>query len=147
MLWSIKTKDKSALCLLQCLQLVCILWTATNSNGCHFGHHCCRRMNPNSIKHEVNKIMLISKLIYWIKQNPLASASGSICARLPAPWVTWIHWIHAAGGASGSTTMVVMFIVLCCGCVLRSNSSYIKKYQIITLRYAYHLTIWLIGIT
>ncbi len=69
-----------------------------------------------------------------------------MCTRLPAPWAAWIHWIHAAGGASGSTAMVVMFVVCLC-CVLQSHSSYIKKYQSLTLRYAYCLTIKLIGIT
>ncbi len=37
--------------LLLCLQLVCILWAATDSNRCRFSHHCCQQTSPNSIKH------------------------------------------------------------------------------------------------
>ncbi len=42
MLWSMKTKDKLTLCLLLCLELVHILWAATDADGCHVGHHCCQ---------------------------------------------------------------------------------------------------------
>ncbi len=59
MLWSIKTKDELTICLLLCLELVCILLAATDKDGCRFGHHCCRRTSSNSIKHEVDKNILI----------------------------------------------------------------------------------------
>ncbi len=49
MLWSIKTKDELTICLLLCLELVCILQAAADDDGCHFGHHCCRWTSPNSI--------------------------------------------------------------------------------------------------
>jgi hypothetical protein len=32
MLWSIKAKEESTICLLLCLELVCILWAAANNN-------------------------------------------------------------------------------------------------------------------
>jgi hypothetical protein len=25
-----------------------MFWVPANDNGCRFGHHCCRRMSPNS---------------------------------------------------------------------------------------------------
>jgi hypothetical protein len=43
------------------------------------------------IKHKVNKNILISTLIYQIKQNPLTAALERTCARPPAPRVAWYH--------------------------------------------------------
>jgi hypothetical protein len=63
MLWSIKNKDQLTLCLLLCLELVRILQAAANDNGCRFGQHCCWRTGSNSIKHKVDKNILISTLI------------------------------------------------------------------------------------
>ena len=37
---------------------------AADDKGCRFGHHCCRRTSPNSIKHKVDKHILISTLFY-----------------------------------------------------------------------------------
>ncbi len=92
-----------------------MFWASANNNECHFGHHCCRHTSPNSIKHKVDKNILISALIYWFYQNPLTAALEWTCARPPANWTVWIHWIHVAGGASGSITMVVVFNgCLCC---------------------------------
>ena len=56
------------------------------------------------------------------------------CARPPAPRAALIHQIHAAGGGDGSTTMVVVFV--CCRGWTRdvTSSSYVKRYERITLR-------------
>jgi hypothetical protein len=35
--------------------------------------------------------------------------------------------------------MVVMFVVLCCDCVMQSHSLYVEKYQSITSRYVFCL--------
>jgi hypothetical protein len=40
---------------------------------------------------EVDTNILISTLIYLIKQNPSTSAFEIICARPPTPRVAWIH--------------------------------------------------------
>ncbi len=91
MLWSIKTKYELTICLLLCLELVHILKAAADDDGCLFGHHCCRQTSSNSIKHKVNKNILICTLIYQIKQNPLTAALERTCARPPAPRAVWYH--------------------------------------------------------
>jgi hypothetical protein len=66
------------------------------------------------------------------------AASEKICGRPPTPPAAWIHQIHAAGGASGSTTMVMLFVMLVVLCIAvwsgRRHSSYVDKYERITLR-------------
>ena len=34
---------------------MCIILDAAGDNGCRFGHHCRRRMRPNSIKQDMWK--------------------------------------------------------------------------------------------
>ncbi len=53
-------------------------WAAADNDGCRFGHHCCQQTSPNSIKHKVNKNILISTLIYWFYQKPSNSSLGTI---------------------------------------------------------------------
>jgi hypothetical protein len=97
-------------------------------------------MSPNSIKHKVNKNILISTLIQRIKQNPSAAASEQTSARPPAPRAAWYHQIHAAEGASGAITMVVVFVGCLCCCGLTcdiTSSSYVKNSTKKTLRRGY----------
>jgi hypothetical protein len=99
---------------------------------------------PTSIKHKVNKNILISTLIYWFYQNPLTAALKQTWARLPTTQTVWIHWIHAAGGASGSITVEVVFVgCLCCYGQTRdvTSSSYVKNGTKITLRWGYFCNI------
>jgi hypothetical protein len=35
-----------------------------DDNGCHFGHHCCRRTSQHQLNIEVDTNTLISTLIY-----------------------------------------------------------------------------------
>jgi hypothetical protein len=51
MLWSIKINSKLHNCRLLCYKLVRVVWAAVNDNGSRFGHHCCRRMSLDMIKH------------------------------------------------------------------------------------------------
>ncbi len=88
-------------------------------------------------KYERSKKILISTLIYWFYQNPLTLALKQTWARSPTPQTVWIHWIHATGGVSGSITMVVVFVgcLCCCGWTRDvTSSSYVKRYERITLR-------------
>jgi hypothetical protein len=55
-----------------------------DDNGRRFGHHCCRRTNPNSIKLEAGINKLISTLIYSIYQIALTSALEQTCAAHPS---------------------------------------------------------------
>ncbi len=87
-----------------------MFWASADDNGYRFGHHCCRGTSLNSIKHKVNKNILISTLINWFYQNPSTAALEWTCARPPTTRTVWIHWIHAAGGVSGSITMVVVCV-------------------------------------
>ncbi len=115
-----------------------MFWASTDDDGCRFGHHCCWRTSPNSIKHKVDKNILISTLIYWFYQNPSTAALEVTCERPPTTWMVWIHWIHAAGGASSSITMVVVFVgcLCCCGWTRDiTSSSYVKNGAKITLRW------------
>ncbi len=89
---------------------------------------------------EVDRNKLIPTVIYWFLQNPSTAASERTWARPPATWMVWIHWIYAAGGASGSITMVVVFVgcLQCCGWTRDvTSSSYVKRYERITLRLGY----------
>ena len=107
-----------------------MFWASDDDDGCHFGHHCCRQTSPNSIKHKVDKNILISTLVYWFYQNPSTTALEQACARPPATWKVWIHRIHTAGGARGSITMVVVFVgcLCCCGWTRDVTSSlYVKN--------------------
>ncbi len=106
-----------------------MFWASTNDDGCHFGHHCCWWTSPNSIKHKVNKNILISTLVYWFYQNPSTAALEWTCARPPATRTVWIHQIHAAGGASGSITMVVVFVGCLCCCGWTRNVTCKKWYK------------------
>ncbi len=81
-----------------------------------------------------------------ILTKPFNSSLGKYMHKAARPSGTWNHQIHAAGEASGSINMVVMFVVCLC-CVMRSHLLYVKKYQSITLRDAYYLTIRLKGVT
>ncbi len=115
-----------------------MLLAAANDDGCRFGHHCCRRTSPNSIKHKVNKNILISTFIYWFYQNPSTAALERTCARLPTTQTVWIHRTQVAGGVSGSITMVVVFVgcLCCCGRTHDiTSSSYVKFGIKITLRW------------
>ena len=96
-------------CLLICYWLVCTIFAA-DDKGHHFGHHCCRRMSSNSIKHIGQHTKLISTLIYWIYWITSTAESKLTCARSPTPKAAWVHQIHAPGGASGSNTMVMVFV-------------------------------------
>jgi hypothetical protein len=89
-------------------------------------------MIPNSIKHKVDKNILISTLMNKIKQNPSTAALERTCARPPTPRLVWYHWIHTTGGASGAITMVVVFVgcLCCCGLTRDITSSlYVKMVQ------------------
>ncbi len=117
-----------------------MFWASADNDGCHFGHHCCRRMSQHQLNVEIKTNTLISTLIYWILLNPLTAASKNECARLPATRAEWYHWIHAAGGASGSITMVVVFVgcLCCCGWTRDiTRPSYVKNCTKITLRRGY----------
>ena len=109
MLWSIKNNSKLHYCSLICYWLVHTILAAADDKGCSFGHHCRRRMSPNSIKHRGQQNKLISTLILWIYWIASRVASERTCTRPPTPQAAWVHQIHVAGGASGSTTMVMVF--------------------------------------
>jgi hypothetical protein len=49
--WSIKIINKLYNCSLICCWLVRTILAADGDKGRRFGHHCCRRTSPNSIKH------------------------------------------------------------------------------------------------
>jgi hypothetical protein len=94
-------------------------------------------MSPNSIKHKVDKNILISTLIYKFFQNPLTAALEQTCTRPPATRMEWIHQINAAEGVSSSITMVVVLVgsLCCCGWTRDvTSSSYVKNGTKITLR-------------
>jgi hypothetical protein len=88
---------------------------SANDDGCHLGHHCCRRTSQHQLNIEANTNILISTLFQLIYVKFLIAASKIICVRLPALQAVWIHQIHTTGGVSGSITMVVVFVgCLCC---------------------------------
>jgi hypothetical protein len=42
--------------------MIVYYWLPPTTMDAVFGHHCCQRTSPNSIKHKVDKDVLISKL-------------------------------------------------------------------------------------
>ena len=97
-----------------------MLLAAADDNGCRFGHHCCRRVSPISIKHRGKYKKITSTLIYWIYQIALMASLEKSCARPPTPQAAWVHQIHAAWGVGDSTTMVMVFVV-CFGLICLSS--------------------------
>ncbi len=125
-----------------------MFWASANNNGCRFGHHWCRRTSQHQLNIEVDTIIFISKLIYWISLNPSTAASENECARPPATRTVWIHSIHTAGGASGAPGLLATssrHARLSAACLVgatsdnnlndRSNSMSIKT-EIMSLRLA-----------
>jgi hypothetical protein len=54
-----------------------MFWASANDNGCRFGHHCCQRMSPNSIKYKVDKKYIDFFINLLILPKPFDSGLGT----------------------------------------------------------------------
>jgi hypothetical protein len=106
-------------------------------SGCHFGHHCCRRMSPILIKRRGWSILINFYINLINLLQSFHSSLRKICARPPTPPAVWHHQIHAAGGVSGSITMVMVFVRSFVLFVWCHNLLYVDEYHQITLRWHY----------
>jgi hypothetical protein len=91
-----------------------MLLAVTDDNERHFGHHCCWRASPISIKHRGQHKLIIFYIKFMILLKLVDCGVEKICGRPSAPPAAWIHQIHAAGGASGAITMVMVFVRSLC---------------------------------
>jgi hypothetical protein len=84
---------------------------AANDDGCRFGHHYCRQTSPNSIKHKVDKNILISTFIDSTKTLQQQPWNEHVQSRPPLGWCGFNKSMLLEGQAAPSPWWWCLLVV------------------------------------